>query len=172
MGGPCLFPCEDVSRAWPMAGALHIWAPFSSPSWEGKYTTLTKAQVFPLLPFLSRKGTDGRNLCPSPSLAALALGKGDAGAEIHPGCTNFSQHLGKRPARVGSRKGQAAEEWGRKKKVYQSLVHDLGIPAQEPRERTRYLSAILQRMDSCTCFKDEKTEAQRREGKPPRSPSW
>lgn len=61
-------------------------------------TTSTKAHVFPSLPSLSREGTDGRNLCPNPSLAVLALGRGDAGAEIHPGSTNFTQHLGKRAA--------------------------------------------------------------------------
>lgn len=68
-------------------------------------TTFTKVHVFPLLPSLSREGTDGRNLCPNPSLAALALGRGDVGAEIHPGSTSFSQHLGKR-ATAGASQGQ------------------------------------------------------------------
>lgn len=72
-------------------------------------TTSTKAHVLPLLPSLSREGTDGRNLCPNPSLAALALGRGDAGAEIHPGSTNFTQHLGKR-AKVGASQGQEPTE--------------------------------------------------------------
>lgn len=71
-------------------------------------TTSTKAHVFPLLPFLSREGTDGRNLCPNPSLAALALGRGDVGAEIHPGSTSFSQHLGKR-ATAGASQGREQE---------------------------------------------------------------
>lgn len=67
--------------------------------------------MFPLLPALSRKGTDGRNLCPSPSLGALALGRGAAGAEIHPGSTNFSQNLDKKTA-AGARGGGVQERAG------------------------------------------------------------
>ena len=74
-------------------------------------TASTRAHVFPLLPALSRKGTDGRNLCPSPSLGALALGRGAAGAEIHPGSTNFSQNLDKRTS-AGARWGGVQERAG------------------------------------------------------------
>lgn len=74
-------------------------------------TTSTKAHVFPLLPSLSREGTDGRNLCPNPSLAALARGRGDVGAEIRPGSTNFSHHLGKK-ATAGASWGEEQERTG------------------------------------------------------------
>lgn len=122
--------------------------------------------MFPLLPSLSREGTDGRNLCPNPSLAALALGRGDTGAEIHPGSTNFSQHLGKRAA-AGTSWGREQKRTGEGGEKDLRLVRDHSIPAHVPPGCTYYLSIILQKTDSCTCFKDKETEAQRGEGRSP-----
>ena len=94
-------------------------------------TTSTKAHVFPFLPFLSREGTDGRNLCPSPSLAALAPQRGDAGAVIHPGSTNFPQHPDNR-ATAGASQGREQERAGRgggEKNIKDlTLVRDLVWP--------------------------------------------
>lgn len=137
-------------------------------------TTSTKAHVFPLLPSLSREGTDGRNLCPNPSLAALALERGDVGAEIHPGSTSFSQHLGK-IATAGANQGREQERtdggWGEEQRRDVPVVCDPSIPAHVPPGCTHYLSTILQGRDSCTCFKPKETEAQRGKGPAPGPPS-
>lgn len=136
-------------------------------------TTSTKAHVFPLLPSLSREGTDGRNLCPNPSLAALALGKGDAGAEIHPGSTSFSQHLGKRAA-AGASQGQEQKRTAGRERSEEGVPVgcDCGILARVPSGHMHSLSTVLQARDSYTCFKHKETEAHAGEGRAPRSPSW
>lgn len=86
----------------------HFSLPLFLTAAHGKYNI----HVFPSLSSLSREGTDGRNLCSNPALAVLALGRGDAGAEIHPGSTNFTQHLGKRAA-AGASKSREQRGTGR-----------------------------------------------------------
>lgn len=101
---------------------------------RGKYN-IQQGPCVPLLPALSRKGTDGRNLCPSPSLGALALGRGAAGAEIHPGSTNFSQNLDQRTtagARQGGVQERAGSGGGGEKERGPSLCATLAFPPRSP----------------------------------------
>lgn len=76
----------------------------------------------------------------------------------------------------GGQTGWGAGEGGQRRRRGERkgtfIVCDLGIPAQEPPGCMHHLSTILQRMDSCTCFKGEETEAQRGAGRAPSSPSW
>lgn len=112
---PEVRPSENWASAVPIRGREAGWGrlltePAFFPSivpdsYTWKVQHPPRPMCFPSSPSLSREGTDGRNLCPNPSLAALALGRGDAGAEIHPGSTSFSQHPGKRAA-AGASQGQ------------------------------------------------------------------
>ena len=131
--------------------------------------------MFPLLPALSRKGTDGRNLCPSPSLGALALGRGAAGAEIHPGSTNFSQNLDKRTsegARWGGVQERAGSGRGGEKERGPSLCVTLAFPRRSHQGARVASEQFCNKWTLAPASTVRKLRLIRGVGRAPSSPSW